>query len=163
MVFSSIILFNPSVFQRGKQQQHELGTWLRQRYLGTVVKQRYNSNDIYVQSTDYDRTLQSAIINTNAMYPPTPEDRYVDTVDFNPIPIHTVPKHLDASLGMERHCPEYDRLFNKSVGEFTSRLFDENKKLLQYLRKHTGFELETLWRVQDLYDTMFIQELNGMR
>lgn len=116
-----------------------------------------------MQSTDYDRTLQSAAVNLNAMYPLTPADLYMDSVTWNPIPIHTIPVNMDASLGMERPCPAYDELFNSTVTDFTTEFFGQHEELLNYLREHTGLPLKNIWDVGSIYDILYIEESSNKR
>jgi len=82
--------------QAGIQRHFELGKWLRNRYRGWLPE-IYDAEDVYVRSTDFDRTLMSAEANLAGMYPP------VGPRDWNGapgkrvqlIPIHTAPKSQD--------------------------------------------------------------------
>lgn len=53
----------------GKQRHYKLGQWFRERYDG-FLPSKYNYHDIYVRSTDVDRTLMSAASNLAGLYPP---------------------------------------------------------------------------------------------
>lgn len=58
----------------GKQQMFELGAYLRQRYYKLLPDSgQYHVDHIYVQSTDTDRTLNSAAYALAAMFPPMNE------------------------------------------------------------------------------------------
>ena len=44
-----------------------------------------------VRSTDVDRTLMSAESQMAALFYPTPEQQFNQTITWQPIPVHTVP------------------------------------------------------------------------
>lgn len=81
--------------QRGKQQHYELGKWLRKRY-SSLLSTRFDTEEIYIQSTDVDRTLMSAQSNLAGLYEPVGEDVWNDQIKWQPIPIHTIPEKSDA-------------------------------------------------------------------
>jgi lysosomal acid phosphatase len=83
--------------QIGKYQHYELGQWLRQRY-NEFLPEVYSREDIYVRSTDVDRTLMSAASNLAGLYPPEGDQKWNKNVDWQPIPIHTVPEKMDEVL-----------------------------------------------------------------
>jgi hypothetical protein len=76
----------------GIEQLHRLGQYLRTRY-GSIISPTFHPNEIYVRSTDYDRTLMSAQSNLIGFYPlfNVPAGK----VPVQPIPIHTIPKADD--------------------------------------------------------------------
>ena len=76
----------------GIEQQHRLGKFIRNRYQN-LLSETYNRSEIFVRSTDVDRTLMSAESNLAGLYPvvnPLAED-----VPIQPIPIHTVAIETD--------------------------------------------------------------------
>jgi lysosomal acid phosphatase len=80
--------------QLGKYQHYELGQWLRHRYSG-FLPEAYSREDIYVRSTDVDRTLMSAASNLAGLYPPVGDQIWNKNISWQPIPIHTVPERKD--------------------------------------------------------------------
>ncbi len=72
----------------GVEQHHRLGQYFRSRY-GSILSSIFHPNEIYVRSTDYDRTLMSAQSNLIGFYPLSNVSG--DKVPIQPIPIHTIP------------------------------------------------------------------------
>lgn len=90
---NNIIFF--ILLQIGKQQHYHLGKWLRQRY-STLLSKIYNKDEIYVRSTDVDRTLMSALSNLAGLYEPSTTDIWNPAIDWQPIPVHTLTEKLDS-------------------------------------------------------------------
>ncbi|CAD8208244.1 unnamed protein product [Paramecium octaurelia] len=55
----------------GTRQHYVLGQWLRKRYIEDMklLSQFYNEAEIYIESTDVNRTILSALSNFQGMYP----------------------------------------------------------------------------------------------
>lgn len=98
-----------SDLQIGKEHEYDLGLWLRQRYKD-FLPEEYSENDIYVRSTDVDRTLMSGEAVLAGLYPPVADQLWDQDLKWQPIPIHTVPEFEDPVLAMKKRCPKYDLL-----------------------------------------------------
>uniref|UniRef100_A0A8C9LJD4 Acid phosphatase n=1 Tax=Piliocolobus tephrosceles TaxID=591936 RepID=A0A8C9LJD4_9PRIM len=74
--------------REGVRQQLELGRFLRSRY-EAFLSPEYRREEVYIRSTDFDRTLESAQANLAGLFPEaapgSPE------AHWRPIPVHTVP------------------------------------------------------------------------
>ncbi|XP_077171874.1 testicular acid phosphatase isoform X2 [Paroedura picta] len=83
----------PQGFQQltelGILQQKALGRFLREKYAG-FLSASYKPQEIYVRSTDYDRTIMSAQANLMGLYPSSEPE-----AGWKPVPIHTVPVRYD--------------------------------------------------------------------
>lgn len=75
----------------GKERHYKLGQYNRQRY-GQFLSEAYNSDEVFIRSTDVDRTLMSAECHLAGLFPPTPNQTWNPDLQWQPIPIHTVPK-----------------------------------------------------------------------
>ncbi|KAG9334524.1 hypothetical protein JZ751_007523, partial [Albula glossodonta] len=98
----------------GMRQHFELGQVLKKRYQG-FLNETYNRHEIWVRSTDYDRTLMSAEANLAGMYPPDGSQVFNPSLDWQPIPVHTVPQSEEQLLSFPQpSCPRYEKLMNES-------------------------------------------------
>ena len=79
-------------------QHYELGKWLRQRYR-TVINESYSKDEIYIQSTDVDRALMSALSNLAGLYTPKTKQIWNKNIAWQPIPVHTTPEKDDGVSG----------------------------------------------------------------
>ncbi|XP_030415757.1 lysosomal acid phosphatase isoform X2 [Gopherus evgoodei] len=100
--------------QIGMLQQWDLGQSLRKRYHG-FLNASYNRQEIFVRSTDYDRTLMSAEANLAGLYPPQGQQVFNPNVSWQPIPVHTVPDSVERLLKFPLSpCPRYEQLQNET-------------------------------------------------
>lgn len=76
----------------GIEQQYRLGQFIRNRYQ-SLLNETYERSQIFVRSTDVDRTLMSAQSNLAGLYPIV--NSTDDGVPIQPIPIHTVAINTD--------------------------------------------------------------------
>lgn len=142
----------------GKQQHLLLGRWLRKRY-SHLLSNLYTPYDIYVQSTDMDRTLMSAEANLAGLYPPVAGQVW-DALKWMPIPVHTIPKDKDSVLAAQKYCPRYDFELEKVLQSSEIKLINkENEKVYTYLTAKTGNKVSSLKTAEYIYDTLFIENL----
>lgn len=136
----------------GKQEQYELGKYLRRRYQNLIGSQ-YSSDNVYIRSSDTDRSLQSAAANAAGMFPPTGDEVWNKDLFWQPIPVHSsIPFSDDYLLNTDAFCPRYDQLFREFTKstEFKYEM-KKNAELIEYLRMNTGETLsnfiEVMWLV----------------
>ncbi|XP_076292878.1 prostatic acid phosphatase [Lasioglossum baleicum] len=142
----------------GKHQHLMLGRWLRKRY-SHLLSNLYSPNDIYVQSTDVDRTLMSAESHLAGLYPPYGDQQW-DSIPWMPIPVHTIPEDKDYVLAAKKYCPRYDYELRKVLNSAEIKRIDKgNKKLYAYLTEKSGNNISSLRTLEQLYDTLFIESL----
>ncbi|VDO42807.1 unnamed protein product [Haemonchus placei] len=133
-------------------QQYRLGKWLRARY-GMWIGNRFDRSEIFIRSSDYNRTIMSAQANMAGLFPPTKSEMWDKEMPWQPIPVHTVPKAIDKELYEDINCPTIKQEFSALWrSELVRRMESENKELVEYLREKTGipnFEFRQLWMVFD--------------
>jgi len=148
--------------KRGKERHFNLGRWIRNRYDGFLGAD-YDENEIYVRSTDVDRTLMSAQSNLAGLYPPNPDQRWNPDLDWQPIPVHTVPQSEDSLLSSHAECPRFEQLQEEiENGEYMKNIYDENKDLFDYISKNAGENISDIVHLDYIYDTLLIEDLNNM-
>ncbi|KAM5248161.1 lysosomal acid phosphatase isoform 3-T3 [Ctenodactylus gundi] len=80
--------------KEGMLQHWELGRALRERYNG-FLNASYHRQEVFVRSTDFDRTLMSAEANLAGLFPPGGTQLFNPNISWQPIPVHTVPVSED--------------------------------------------------------------------
>nr|XP_028557695.1 testicular acid phosphatase isoform X2 [Podarcis muralis] len=149
----------PQGFQQltevGILQQKALGRFLRERYAG-FLSASYKPQEIYIRSTDYDRTLMSAQANLMGLYPSSDPE-----ISWRPVPIHTVPTKYDKLLKPPtRNCLRYQQLMGETINLPSYQAKMETwKGFMREMANHTGLKeeqltLRGLWRV---HDSLFCQ------
>ncbi|MEQ2231940.1 hypothetical protein ILYODFUR_005836 [Ilyodon furcidens] len=149
--------------QDGMRQHYELGQFLRTRYKN-FLNESYIRPEILVRSTDFDRTLMSALANLAGLYPPKDQQIFRPSLKWQPIPVHTVPQSEERLLSFPLgDCPRYKQLMNETehTAEFlnvTTAYWD----LIELVKNKTGVKkanVETVWSV---YDTLFCESRHNM-
>ncbi|VDD87581.1 unnamed protein product [Enterobius vermicularis] len=162
------------VHVKGMEHMVQLGQQLRKLYMKDVnfLTNRYHSNEIYVQSTNYNRTIISAMSALIGLYydntsrPTTDYPSGIWPAHFIPVAIHTLGpgdrsemlQLLDPTSPCARHLWLWKKA-TKTV-EYTN-LMSKSQVLLQHLSNATGIEnlsLESLWFP---YDIIYNELLDG--
>ncbi|KAF7283655.1 prostatic acid phosphatase-like [Rhynchophorus ferrugineus] len=143
----------------GKQQHFKLGQYFRQRY-SNFLPQEYSGKDIFVRSTNVDRTLMSAESNLAGLYPPVSKDIWNNNILWQPIPIHTIPENMDAVLAAKKPCKKYDYLYERLLkSDFIRNINHMNHDLYAYLTRYSGDSIQDLTHLEYLYNTLSIEAL----
>ncbi|CAF3532966.1 unnamed protein product [Rotaria sp. Silwood1] len=153
---------------RGRLQQVSLGQYIRERY-SSLINSTYVASEITVRSSDYDRTLMSAYSNLVGLYPSSknfqlPENMvqsnvWPETLPWQPIPVHTIPKPMDHLLTVSS-CDRYGDLVEElRKSPRIQRLNNEYRDLFQYLEKHTNQSISDIFIAWDVADTTLIEAI----
>ena len=146
----------------GKRQHFQLGQWLRQTYGGgRLLGEVYSEQEVTVRSTDVDRTLMSAGANLAGLFPPTGYMKWNPDLSWQPVPVHTLPLQEDFLLSSTHSaCPRLVRLREEvEASDWLREVYRENRDLLHYLSRHTGEEIDTVLKLDWLYDTLLVEQL----
>ncbi|KAG8521462.1 Testicular acid phosphatase [Galemys pyrenaicus] len=147
----------------GVRQQLELGRFLRSRYKA-FLSPEYRREEVYVRSTDFDRTLESAQANLAGLFPEAAPGR--PEAAWRPIPVHTVPVAEDKLLRFPtRSCPRYRELLRESTqaAEYQTAVAGWTD-FLSNLENFTGLSLvgEPLRKAWKVLDTLICQQAHGL-
>ncbi|CAD8189018.1 unnamed protein product [Paramecium octaurelia] len=184
-------LLNGYLTATGMRQHYVLGQWLRKRYIEDqkFLSQNYNEAEIYIESTDVNRTIMSALSNLQGMYPmgtgpkvnPNLDHSYLlppNEITFEDmgneaipgllqvVPVHVREKKADIYLrGYDPvACPRNEEIINSNVN---SKLYHEinlkSQPLILDLAEQLGIDASLL-NITNLYeyqDTFDSCEFNG--
>ncbi|XP_037375738.1 prostatic acid phosphatase [Talpa occidentalis] len=149
--------------QVGMQQQYELGVHLRKRY-GVFLNESYKREQVYVRSTDVDRTLMSVMANLAGLFPPKDSSIWNPHLLWQPIPVHTVPLAEDRLLYLPfKHCPRFEELEKETLTsmEFQERLVPY-KDFMETLPKLSGYHGQDLFGIwSKIYDPLFCEGVHN--
>ncbi|XP_072374836.1 prostatic acid phosphatase-like [Scyliorhinus torazame] len=150
--------------QVGMRQHYELGQYLRRRYKD-FLNSLYEREEIYVRSTDIDRTLMSAESDLAGLYPPHGGQIFNPDLKWQPIPVHTVPvKDEKLLLYPLRNCPRFDELTveTENCSEY-KEILKANEDFLKRLSTNTGIPSKYLLlrNVWSIYDTLYCEQVHN--
>uniref|UniRef100_A0A7E4VAK7 Lysosomal acid phosphatase n=1 Tax=Panagrellus redivivus TaxID=6233 RepID=A0A7E4VAK7_PANRE len=156
----------------GMRQQCALGEVIREHYINrdndTFLSRSYNSKEVYIRSTDVNRTIISAMSNLAGMYPSGksghdfPDGKSYWPSHWTPVPVHTVPTEIDHVGNVFAPCPRADELSieiaNSAEYKAVERQYHD---LLHYASINSGKQYK-LSDIYMLHDTIYIEKLYNM-
>jgi hypothetical protein len=123
--------------KNGEQQLFQIGLHLRKKYISQLgfLSGRFDPTQVYVRSTDIDRTMQSAMSLLLGMYPP-------ETRNDMTIPIHTREGRVETMYPIQRHCRKLRHLIqaqkdSQEYKDFTTG-FAQKMALYPQLQDESG-------------------------
>ena len=146
----------------GKRQHFLLGQRLRQTYGGgRLLGEVYSEEEVEVRSTDVDRTLMSAQANLAGLFPPAGYLEWNPELKWQPVPVHTVDQARDSLLSSTHSlCPRLVRLREEAAAsDWAAQVYRDNEELLRYLSLHTGQTIDSILKLDWLYDTLLVEQL----
>ncbi|KAM9187315.1 prostatic acid phosphatase isoform 2-T2 [Dugong dugon] len=147
----------------GIQQHYELGAYMRKRY-EKFLNESYKREQVYIRSTDIDRTLMSAMSNLAALFPPEGISIWNPNLLWQPIPVHTVPTSEDRLLYMPfNQCPHFQELEDETLKseEFQKRLLPY-KAFIETLPKLSGYKDQALAGIWSrVYDPLLCERTHN--
>ncbi|XP_047421058.1 prostatic acid phosphatase [Sciurus carolinensis] len=149
--------------QIGMEQHYELGQYIRKRY-GKFLNESYKHEQVYIRSTDLDRTLMSAMTNLAALFPPEGISIWNPSLPWQPIPVHTVSLSEDRLLYLPfRNCPRFQELESETLKseEFQKRLHPY-KDFIETLPALSGFHGQDLFGIwSKVYDPLYCEGVHN--
>ncbi|XP_019546796.2 prostatic acid phosphatase [Aedes albopictus] len=145
----------------GKRTHYYLGQWLRNRYKD-LIGETYSGDEIYVQSTEVDRVLMSALSNLAGLYPPSDRDLWLPNIHWQPIPVHQIPKPLDDVIAGTKSCPKFLKLKEEYLqSDVYQGYLKSIEPVLKYANSHSKMELVSAETIYDLYSCLDIEHEHG--
>ncbi|CAI5441387.1 unnamed protein product [Caenorhabditis angaria] len=150
----------------GIQQQFELGKKLRDRYVGNLLSKKFDFREVYIQSTDRNRTIMSAMANMAGMFQKETDSRGGEDEEkgwpkgWIPIPIHII--RDDDPENVFSSCPRADQL-EKDItrSAYHRKVVRENFDFFSLLSEKTGKRID-ISNIFDIYDKYFIERLYNL-
>ena len=145
-------------------QHYKLGKYFKKRYGCLLGDGSYSVDKVYVRSTDVDRTLMSAEANLARLFRPFGDQIWKKDLEWQPTPVHTVPRPQDYLVASERRCDRFDYVMLQfmNTSAYTD-LLTKYAPLIKYAEEYSGLTLRTVTDITNLYDTLFIERLKGKR
>lgn len=140
-----------------------MGKFFRRRYQDLIGDGDYLRDNVYIQSTDVDRTLMSAESNLAGFFPPESNEIWNGKLLWQPIPIHTLPENIDYVLAGKKPCSRYAYALKqyKRTAEY-KEILERCYPIFKYLGEKSGKSIHTIDDAQFLYDTLWIENLRNM-
>ncbi|KAG4066571.1 hypothetical protein HA402_007207 [Bradysia odoriphaga] len=138
----------------GIQQEYSLGQWLRRRY-NNFLSEVYNAKDIYVRSSDVDRTIMSAQSVLAGLYPPHGEKLWKKNFYWQPIPVHTVPASMDYLIASEvPNCSSYENAMKQYLAsDEMEKYYHSIQPIFDYLTLKIGKNISSYGELTVIRDT----------
>lgn len=139
---------------------------MRRRY-DKLIGPGYDPNKVYIRSSDTDRTLMSALSNAAGMFPPSGNQIWNHSFDWQPVPIHTIPLEEDYLVYQSIPCDRADKMFDELLdSEAMTSFFNGYSELLKYVEENMGIHLETnldkIYIIHYLFDSVTIESARGL-
>ncbi|XP_031635142.1 prostatic acid phosphatase-like [Contarinia nasturtii] len=145
----------------GKRDLFDLGQYMRTRYQH-LVGTSYSPKTVYIRSTDEDRNLMSSQCLAAGLYPPSEDEIWHNDLNWQPVPVHTVPSTTDYFLHSFVPCSLADKLFKELMSsEFVKSLLEKHRTLISFMENSCGKPIKTLSDVYKTYNTLTIEEQRG--
>lgn len=102
----------------------------------------------------------SAQCNLAGLFPPTNEELWNPNINWQPIPVHTIPKKMDHVLSVHKPCPAYEEEFSSVANsEEFLKVGEQFNHLYEYLSEHTGRTVDSLAGIQIVHNTLSIEAI----
>ncbi|WKX93343.1 hypothetical protein Q1695_010973 [Nippostrongylus brasiliensis] len=155
--------------QLGMLQQYALGQLLRGRYItgDNPLLEKYNPKQVYIRSTDVNRTLVSAYANLAGMFTGGKAGHDYPAINgwpsgWTPIPVHTMLENEDHAGNVFAPCPRADQLDDElRHSKEYSQIEQDSQEFLDFLSNKTGMKVD-LKNIYLINDAHFIENLYNL-
>ncbi|XP_076762332.1 lysosomal acid phosphatase-like [Xylocopa sonorina] len=148
--------------KEGMLRMYNVGQWIRNKY-GWLIGNKYEANLSLTQSSYADRCIMSAQALLAALFPPTAEEIFVPGLAWRPVPVHSTPRNLDKTIVVKYPCPRLEEALKEAYVNESMRPGSVPANYYQELSNYTGQNITTITDVEFLYNTLEIEEQNGLK
>lgn len=143
------------------QQEYNLGQYFRKRYNALLPMGVYPNKLVYVRSTNRERTLMSAAAALAGLFPPTVDQLFNENINWQPIPIHTIPVEFDYILDSHPKCDRHRMLSKEHHNRPEYKAWHEKYNwLYQHVAEKSGISVDDDAKcVRIVNDNLRIQKL----
>lgn len=97
------------------------------------------------------------------MFPPSDDEIWNNELNWQPIPIHTIPLSEDYLLNSFVPCPRFDHMFKEHMESMEIKsLLENHKELINFMERNSGQPLPALVDVLNLYNILYVENLKGL-
>lgn len=156
--------------EAGKAREYDLGIFLRSKY-GHLLSEKYREGEVYIQSTDIDRTLMSAQCVAAGLYSPKNVTKWNGIYSpWQSFPVHSEDTANDWLYQINQDpikgCPEFDTLKKKIrvSSSWYANTEREYREFFNSMTNYTGAETPyTVDNIGMLYDNLFCLRSTGYK
>lgn len=141
---------------------YNVGQWIRNKY-GSIIGDKYEKELSLTESSYADRCIMSAQALLAAVYPPTADEIFVPGLAWRPVPVHSTPRNLDKTIVVKAPCPRLQEALKEAYANETTRPGSPPASYYRELSNYTGQNIATITDVEFLYNTLEIEERNGLK
>ncbi|OAF70350.1 hypothetical protein A3Q56_01878 [Intoshia linei] len=140
------------LLKSGKIAAYQLGVFYHTRYVlkNALISEKYMHDEVYIRSTDVDRTLMTAYCVEAGLFFPSADEMWNSQIKWQPIPTHTKIMSNDHLL-LTSSCPKLVHHFNEIKKSIYLKYDIEYKDLFEYVSKKLNktFTMATIWKIGD--------------
>lgn len=152
--------------QKGKEEMFKLGEYFHRRYK-KILGNEYVPEKVYTLSTDYDRSIMSAQANLAGLFEPTADEIWHKDLNWQPIPVHTLPKSLDNILRPRYgdRCPKYELMYDYYMASSPDALdmIIKYGKYFEMWAKNSGANIRNIDDVFSIYKRIIAKQDSGKK
>lgn len=103
----------------------------------------------------------SASCNLAGLFPPKKTQIWNEDINWQPIPIHTIPHPMDTIIHVNKRCEPYEYYYEQLMRSKEFLLIREKYSwLFEYLSAHSGQRIDSVMSVRHLYDTFKVHKIH---
>lgn len=152
--------------EQGKYQAYNLGLLLKSKY-GHILSKNYQSDEIFIKSTDLDRSKMSAQCVVAGLYSPSNTTEWKGrNTPWIPFPLHTTEISQDWLANIyqdpEKGCPKFHKYLDTALANEINEINQHYAPEFQYITKMTGVTEEiNFTNFFLLHDNLLCLQANG--